>query len=61
MISDLLSNPAQQILDEAVRKQMASEGKKGDYSESRQQGLSTYVGGYLYFQFHKRQRKKPWW
>ena len=61
-IRPLVLNPAQQILDDAVRKQMASEGKvRVIILKARQQGLSTYVGGYLYFQFHKRQRKKPWW
>lgn len=50
-IAQLKLNPAQQILDEAVQKQLKSEGKvRVIILKARQQGLSTYVGGYLYHQ-----------
>ena len=49
-IAPLKLNPAQQILQNAVDKQMAAEGKiRVIILKARQQGLSTYVGGYLYY------------
>ena len=49
-ISPLKLNSAQQILDRAVRNQIATEGKvRIIILKARQQGLSTYTGGYLYF------------
>jgi hypothetical protein len=58
-IRPLILNPAQQILDDAVRKQMASEGKvRVIILKARQQGLSTYVGGYLYFSVSQKTAQK---
>jgi len=49
-IAALDLKPAQRILQDAVDKQMAAEGKvRIIILKARQQGLSTYVGGYLYF------------
>ena len=54
-ITPLKLNPAQTILDEAVEKQMAAEGKvRVIILKARQQGLSTYTGGYLYFSVSQR-------
>ena len=54
-INPLALNPAQQILDKAVNDQMASEGKvRVIILKARQQGLSTYTGGYLYFSVSQR-------
>ena len=48
-------NPAQKVLQKAVEDQMASEGKvRIIILKARQQGLSTYVGGYLYFSVSQR-------
>ena len=58
-IAPLKLNKAQQILDEAVQKQMASEGKiRVIILKARQQGLSTYTGGYLYFSVSQNPAKK---
>ncbi|MDC2981503.1 hypothetical protein OA007_02220 [SAR116 cluster bacterium] len=58
-IRPLALNPAQQILDDAVKKQMASEGKvRVIILKARQQGLSTYVGGYLYFSVSQQHARK---
>lgn len=49
-IAPLTLNSAQQILDKAVTDQLATEGKvRIIILKARQQGLSTYTGGYLYF------------
>ena len=49
-IAPLALNSAQQILHEAVQKQMRDDGKiRVIILKARQQGLSTYSGGYLYF------------
>jgi len=54
-IAPLKLKPAQKILDDAVCKQMADEGKvRVIILKARQQGLSTYVGGYLYFAVSQR-------
>ena len=54
-INSLVLNAAQQILDEAVNNQMATEGKvRVIILKARQQGLSTYTGGYLYFSVSQR-------
>ena len=54
-IAPLKLKPAQEILDDAVCKQMADEGKvRVIILKARQQGLSTYVGGYLYFAVSQR-------
>ena len=48
-IAPLKLNPAQQILDKAVQQQLQDEGKiRIIILKARQQGLSTYTGGYLY-------------
>ena len=58
-ISPLSLNPAQEILDEAVRKQLATDGKiRVIILKARQQGLSTYVGGYLYFAVSQQKARK---
>ena len=58
-IAPLKLNPAQQILDEAVQKQLKTEGKvRVIILKARQQGLSTYVGGYLYHQVSQREACK---
>ena len=58
-IQPLVLNPAQKILDDAVKKQMASEGKvRVIILKARQQGLSTYVGGYLYFSVSQQKRAR---
>jgi len=58
-IAPLKLNNAQQILDDAVKKQLASEGKiRIIILKARQQGLSTYVGGYLYYSVSQNKAKK---
>ena len=58
-ISPLSLNPAQQILDEAVQKQVATDGKiRVIILKARQQGLSTYVGGYLYYAVSQQKARK---
>jgi hypothetical protein len=58
-IAPLKLNPAQQILDEAVTKQLKSEGKiRIIILKARQQGLSTYTGGYLYFSVSQQKARK---
>ena len=58
-IAPLALNEAQRILNDAVTKQMASEGKvRVIILKARQQGLSTYVGGYLYFSVSQRPAAK---
>ena len=54
-VQPLVLNPAQQILNDAVNQQMAAEGKvRIIILKARQQGLSTYVGGYLYSVFRSK-------
>ena len=50
--------PAQQILDDAVKKQMASKAKSASSSSRQAAGLSTYVGGYLYFSVSQQKARK---
>lgn len=58
-VAPLSLNPAQQILDEAVQKQLKSEGKiRIIILKARQQGLSTYTGGYLYFAVSQQKARK---
>jgi len=58
-IANLKLNPAQKILQEAVDKQMKSEGKiRIIILKARQQGLSTYTGGYLYFSVSQQPARK---
>jgi hypothetical protein len=58
-IRPLKLNAAQRILQEAVEKQMATEGKvRIIILKARQQGLSTHVGGYLYFNVSQRKACK---
>jgi len=58
-IEPLLLNPAQTILDEAVSAQMKAEGKiRIIILKARQQGLSTYTGGYLYFSVSQQKARK---
>ena len=58
-IAPLKLNPAQKILQQAVDKQMKSEGKiRVIILKARQQGLSTYTGGYLYFSVSQQPARK---
>tara|TARA_B110000977_G_scaffold148322_1_gene188084 strand:- start:1292 stop:2863 length:1572 start_codon:yes stop_codon:yes gene_type:complete len=58
-IEPLNLNPAQTILDEAVTAQMKAEGKiRIIILKARQQGLSTYTGGYLYFSVSQQKARK---
>jgi hypothetical protein len=58
-IKPLHLNPAQEILNKAVEDQMATEGKvRVIILKARQQGLSTYTGGYLYFSVSQRKAQK---
>tara|TARA_R100000951_G_scaffold18842_7_gene15477 strand:+ start:102 stop:1673 length:1572 start_codon:yes stop_codon:yes gene_type:complete len=58
-IAPLDLNPAQQILQDAVSKQVASEGKvRVIILKARQQGLSTYTGGYLYYAVSQQSARK---
>jgi len=58
-IAPLSLNPAQQILQDAVSKQIASEGKvRIIILKARQQGLSTYTGGYLYYAVSQQSARK---
>lgn len=58
-IAPLKLNAAQQILHDAVTKQIEAEGKvRVIILKARQQGLSTYVGGYLYHSVSQQKAKK---
>ena len=58
-IKPLNLNPAQKVLQAAVDAQMASEGKvRVIILKARQQGLSTHVGGFLYFNVSQRKACK---
>lgn len=58
-VQNLQLNPAQQILQKAVERQLKSEGKvRIIILKARQQGLSTYVGGYLYFNVSQNNARK---
>jgi len=58
-VAPLDLNPAQQILQDAVSKQLASEGKiRIIILKARQQGLSTYTGGYLYYAVSQQPARK---
>lgn len=58
-IEPLNLNPAQTILDEAVTAQMKADGKiRIIILKARQQGLSTYTGGYLYFSVSQQKARK---
>ena len=58
-ITNLKLNPAQKILQKAVDKQLKAEKKiRIIILKARQQGLSTYVGGYLYFNVSQNRARK---
>ena len=58
-IAPLKLNPAQKILQEAVDKQLKTDGKvRIIILKARQQGLSTYTGGYLYFSVSQQPARK---
>ena len=58
-VTPLNLNPAQPILQDAIDKQMAEEGKiRIIILKARQQGLSTMVGGYLYFSVSQNKARK---
>lgn len=58
-ITPLKLNQAQEILDKAVQAQRDTEGKiRVIILKARQQGLSTYTGGYLYFSVSQQKARK---
>ena len=58
-VAPLKLNAAQQILQAAIDRQMAEEGKvRIIILKARQQGLSTHVGGYLYFSVSQNTARK---
>jgi hypothetical protein len=58
-VAPLVLNNAQQILDDAITRQLETEGKiRVIILKARQQGLSTYVGGYLYFSVSQNKARK---
>ncbi len=58
-IAPLKLNTAQNVLQQAIDDQMASEGKiRIIILKARQQGLSTMVGGYLYFAVSQNPARK---
>ena len=58
-IQPLDLNPAQTILNDAVEKQLAAEGKvRVIILKARQQGASTYTGGYLYHSVSQQPARK---
>jgi hypothetical protein len=58
-IQPLELNPAQCLLQDAIDKQMAAEGKvRIIILKARQQGLSTAVGGWMYHQVSQRKAAK---
>lgn len=58
-IHPLKLNAAQTILNEAVEGQLATEGKiRIIILKARQQGLSTYTGGYLYYSVSQKAARK---
>ena len=58
-IQSLNLKPAQKLLQDAVDKQLESEGKvRIIILKARQQGLSTYCGGYLYHNVSQRKACK---
>ncbi|MGB2464558.1 MAG: hypothetical protein ACPICC_06560, partial [Candidatus Puniceispirillaceae bacterium] len=58
-IAPLKLNSAQNVLQQAIDDQMASEGKiRIIILKARQQGLSTMVGGYLYFAVSQNPARK---
>lgn len=58
-VAPLVLNNAQTILDDAVTRQLETEGKiRVIILKARQQGLSTYVGGYLYFTVSQNKARK---
>lgn len=58
-IAPLKLNAAQTILNAAVEDQLATDGKiRIVILKARQQGLSTYVGGYCYFAVSQREAAK---
>ena len=58
-IRPLALNSAQIILQDAINKQMQSEGKvRIVILKARQQGISTHVGGYFYYSASQRKAQK---
>lgn len=58
-ITPLKLNQAQEILDKAVQAQLDTEGKiRVIILKARQQGLSTYTGGYLYYSVSQQKARK---
>lgn len=58
-VAPLLLNPAQEILDAAVKTQLKTEGKvRVIILKARQQGLSTYTGGFLYHSVSQQPARK---
>ena len=60
-VAPLKLNPAQQILQAAIDKQLAAEGKvRVIILKARQQGLSTHVVAIFTSMFHRTQPEKRW-
>ena len=58
-VKPLVLNAAQQILQNAIEKQIRAEGKvRIVILKARQQGISTHVGGYFYFNVSQRKAQK---
>lgn len=58
-VAPLALNPAQKVLNKAVSEQLRTDGKiRIIILKARQQGLSTYVGGYLYYSVSQRKAQK---
>lgn len=58
-IKSLILNNAQQILQDAINKQIQTEGKvRIVILKARQQGISTHVVGYFYFNVSQRKAQK---
>lgn len=58
-IEPLVLNPAQKILLEAIERDIATKGYvRIVITKARQQGLSTAIGAYLYFQISQRKAAK---
>ena len=58
-VKPLVLNAAQQILQNGIEKQIRAEGKvRIVILKARQQGISTHVGGYFYFNVSQRKAQK---
>ena len=59
IVKPLKLNAAQQILQDSIEKQIRAEGEvRIVILKARQQGISTHVGGYFYFNVSQRKAQK---